>query len=122
MNNLYYPNKPSKLEEYNQKLKERELYTNNILDRFIENGSGAPKHDKYGNLITTRRKYLNDDYEDITVGESMKNDDNSNIINLQNNNGNKIEASKSLSNIQTNININNKNPNNVIINNNKTSW
>ena len=61
MNDLYYPSKPkSKLEEYNEKLKERELYTNNILDRFIENGSGAPKHDKNGNLMAKRRKFLDD--------------------------------------------------------------
>ena len=60
MNNLYYPPKQSKLEEYNEKLKERELYTNNILDRFIENGVGAPKHDENGNLITKRKNYLNE--------------------------------------------------------------
>ena len=79
VNNLYYPQKPkSKLEEYNEKLKERELYTNNILDRFIENGSGAPKHDQNGNLITKRRTLLNDNYEDFIIGQQISSPNNLN--------------------------------------------
>ena len=84
MNDLYYPPKPkSKLEEYNEKLKERELYTNNILDRFIENGSGAPKHDKNGNLITKRRKFLDDseDFRNQQIIQSPLIQQNNNMIN-----------------------------------------
>ena len=56
---LYYPPRPkSKLEEYNLKLKERELYTNNILDRFTQNGNGAPIRDEQGNIITKRKAVL----------------------------------------------------------------
>ena len=56
---LYYPPRPkSKLEEYNLKLKEREFYTNNILDRFSQNGSGAPLKDEKGNVITKRKAIL----------------------------------------------------------------
>ena len=68
MNDLYYPQKPkSKLEEYNLKLKERELYTNNILDRFIENGSGAPRHDKYGNLSVKKKTVFKDEFDDEDI-------------------------------------------------------
>ena len=36
-------NKPkSRREQYQEKLKERDLYSNNFLDRFTENGAGAP--------------------------------------------------------------------------------
>ena len=124
MNDLYYPNKLSKLEEYNQKLKERELYTNNILDRFIENGSGAPKHDKYGNLITKRRKYLNEDYDydNIDRGQNIQSPsiqiNNSNENNKVQNNNIKPQLYQSFNNGQTKININNINNNpNKIINN-----
>ena len=85
MSDLYYPTKPkSKLEEYNEKLKERELYTNNILDRFIKNGSGAPKHDKNGNLIAKRRKFL-DDSEDFTNRKNVQSPLSQQNINRTNN-------------------------------------
>ena len=119
MNNLYYPNKLSKLEEYNQKLKEREKYTNNILDRFIENGSGAPKHDKYGNLVTKRRNFLNDEYNNIILGESIKtpsikinNTTYENKNNIIQNNNIEHQLYQSFSNGQPKININNINNNN----------
>jgi len=87
---LYYPPRPkSKLEEYNLKLKERELYTNNILDRFSENGNGAPLKDEKGNLITKRKaileniKYINDN-----VNQSQKINFNNNEENYDINNNN----------------------------------
>ena len=81
---LYYPPRPkSKLEEYNLKLKERELYTNNILDRFTQNGNGAPIKDLNGNPITKRKailediKYINNDppqnEEDMNIYEEEDN-------------------------------------------------
>ena len=89
---LYYPPRPkSKLEEYNLKLKERELYTNNILDRFSENGNGAPLKDEKGNLITKRKaileniKYINDN-----VNQSHKRNFNNNEESYDINNNNDI--------------------------------
>ena len=88
---LYYPPRPkSKLEEYNLKLKERELYTNNILDRFTQNGNGAPIKDLNGNPITKRKailediKYINNDplqnEEDMNIYEEEENNIFSNNI------------------------------------------
>ena len=89
---LYYPPRPkSKLEEYNLKLKERELYTNNILDRFTENGNGAPIKDNQGKLITKRKailesiKYLNEDnprQNNFNINEKENNINNINILNI----------------------------------------
>ena len=77
---LYYPPRPkSKLEEYNLKLKERELYTNNILDRFTQNGNGAPIRDFEGKPITKRKailesiKYINDDIPQQNINEEENN-------------------------------------------------
>ena len=82
---LYYPPKPkSKLEEYNLKLKERELYTNNILDRFTQNGSGSPIKNIQGKPVTKRKaileniKYINEDnpqqnYLNININEEDNN-------------------------------------------------
>ena len=87
---LYYPPRPkSKLEEYNLKLKERELYTNNILDRFSENGNGAPLKDEKGNLITKRKAILeNIKYIDDNVNQSQKINFNNNEENYDINNNN----------------------------------
>ena len=89
---LYYPPRPkSKLEEYNLKLKERELYTNNILDRFTENGNGAPIKDNQGKLVTKRKailesiKYLNEDnprQNNFNINEKENNINNINILNI----------------------------------------
>jgi hypothetical protein len=79
---LYYPPKPkSKLEEYNLKLKERELYTNNILDRFTQNGNGAPIKDEKGNLMTRRKAIL----ENIKhIDEDISKSQDQNIYNKEN--------------------------------------
>ena len=79
---LYYPPKPkSKLEEYNLKLKERELYTNNILDRFTQNGNGAPIKDEKGNLMTRRKAIL----ENIKhIDEDFSKSQDQNIYNKEN--------------------------------------
>ena len=125
MYDLYYPPKPkSKLEEYNKKLKERELYTNNILDRFIENGSGAPKHDKNGNLMAKRRKFLeeSEDFSNIQNIESAsikQNNTNNNNISTNTTNTNSLlyqsfNKSKNNINYKINPNANDLNNNNII--------
>ena len=82
---LYYPPRPkSKLEEYNLKLKERELYTNNILDRFTQNGNGAPIRDEQGNIITKRKavleniKHLDDisQNQQVNLNKKVNNEEN----------------------------------------------
>jgi hypothetical protein len=121
VNNLYYPQKPkSKLEEYNEKLKERELYTNNILDRFIENGVGAPKHDQSGNLITKRKNLLNGNYEDELIGQQIKSPSNQINNDLNNNNLSESFSNQNIQNQNNNSNsrlyqsYNKKQSNNII--------
>ena len=92
---LYYPPRPkSKLEEYNLKLKERELYTNNILDRFTQNGSGSPIKNIQGKPVTKRKaileniKYINEDNPqqnnpNININEEDNNKKISNIFQKQ---------------------------------------
>ena len=136
-------NKPkSRRELYNEKLKEREIYSNNFLDRFTENGAGAPLRNNDGTIITKRRTMMNNDYEDIMLSQrnvtpnpinynrtqqmnllyqpndNINNVNNSNIVNNDNDlnymNNNNF---KTLQN--RNININNLyNNNDYIINNN----
>jgi hypothetical protein len=136
-------NKPkSRRELYNEKLKEREIYSNNFLDRFTENGAGAPLRNNDGTIITKRRTMMNNDYEDIMLSQrnvtpnpinynrtqqmnllyqpndNINNANNSNIVNNDNDlnymNNNNF---KTLQN--RNININNLyNNNDYIINNN----
>ena len=117
MNDLYYPQKPkSKLEEYNLKLKERELYTNNILDRFIENGSGAPRHDKYGNLQVKKKTVFKDEFDDENIILDQNNNApsfpiNGNIPNDNNfyntiSNSNKINQNIIQNNLSENVNTN----------------
>ena len=64
---MYRPK--SRTELYKEKLKERELYSNNVLDRFTENGGGAPLRNKDGSIIPKRRTMLNNDYEDIYLNQ-----------------------------------------------------
>lgn len=126
MNDLYYPPKLSKLEEYQQKLKERELYTNSIVDTFIENGAGAPKHDKNGNLMTKRRNLLNEDFDNLINNTNIKSpsvqiQNNSNNNNSLNNNNTNLNPRlyQSFNNRKTNINLNNnQNNSNQNFNNN----
>ena len=117
MNDLYYPQKPkSKLEEYNLKLKERELYTNNILDRFIENGSGAPRHDKYGNLSVKKKTVFKDEFDDEDIILNQNNNApsfpvNGNIPNVNNfyntiSNSNKINQNIIQNSLSENVNTN----------------
>ena len=68
---MYRPKSRSEL--YQEKLKERELYSNNVLDRFTENGGGAPLRNKDGLIITKRRTMLNNDYEDYYLNERNRN-------------------------------------------------
>ena len=64
---MYRPK--SRTELYKEKLKERELYSNNVLDQFTENGGGAPLRNKDGSIMTKRRTMLNSDYEDIYLNQ-----------------------------------------------------
>ena len=64
---MYRPK--SRTELYKEKLKERDLYTNNVLDQFTENGGGAPLRNKDGSIMTKRRTMLNSDYEDIYLNQ-----------------------------------------------------
>ena len=94
---LYYPPRPkSKVEEYNLKLKERELYTNNILDRFTDNGNGAPIRDGNGNIITRRKGILeNSKHFDDDISQSQESQRQINNNNYQKEN-----------NFDTNVNFN----------------
>ena len=85
---LYYPPRPkSKVEEYNLKLKERELYTNNILDRFTENGNGAPIRDGNGNIVTRRKGILeNSKHFDDDISQSQESQRQINNNNYKNEN------------------------------------
>ena len=127
---LYYPPRPkSKLEEYNLKLKEREFYTNNILDRFSQNGSGAPLKDEKGNLITKRKAILeniksNDD--NVLPNQSRRfnynneeNDDENNNFNNDNYN-NQNEENNELYNENENYSLKNTLDQNRLNNNNNS--
>ena len=67
-------NKPkTRRELYNEKLKERG--NDNFLDRFTENGAGAPLRNIDGTIMTKRRTMMNDNYEDIMLNQRrIKND------------------------------------------------
>ena len=138
-------NKPkTRIELYNEKLKERG--NDNFLDRFTENGAGAPLRNIDGTIMTKRRTMMNDNYEDIMLNQRritpnpMYNNNNINNINQQSNlypkfnNINNMESDynylnnnnyRTLRNRTPNINIfndnnniNNRNQNDSIINNN----
>ena len=129
---IYRPK--SKAEIYKEKLKERELYSNNFLDRFTENGAGAPLRNKEGNVITKRKTLLNNNYEDYYLNQGNQGNRsttplsynyNQQINSLQEiNNNNNFYQTLALGVIDNNVynmqNVNereNNNNNNNIINN-----
>ena len=79
--------KPSKLEKYKEKLKEREIFNNNYFDRFNVIGGGSPLRNRDGSLKTKRFSMLNDNYEDI-IFERNKRQIQQNNNNFNNNNYN----------------------------------
>ena len=76
--------KPTKRELYQQKLKEREIFTNNFFDKFNDIGGGAPLRNKDGTVQTTRVSMLNQNYEDLINKQNYYN--NYNFNNYNNNN------------------------------------
>ena len=123
---MYRPK--SRAEIYKEKLKERELYSNNVLDRFTENGAGAPLRNKDGSIITKRRTMLNNDYEDYFLNQRNRNQTplsynyNQQINSLQDMRYNMNNMSNTLNN-NNNMNggfieLNNNNYNNQNYNNN----
>ena len=117
-------NKPkSRRELYNEKLKERDLY-GGFLERFTENGAGAPLKNNDGTIITKRRTMENQNYEDINYNRNQQYQQ-SNLnpnININNINNNDMDNYYNNINFKTlqnrNININNFYNNNEDINNN----
>ena len=104
---MYRPK--SRAEIYKEKLKERELYSNNVLDRFTENGGGAPLRNKDGSIMTKRRAILNRDYEDYYLNQRNRNQ-----TPLSYNYSQQINSLENINNIN-NINMNTLNgmdPNN----------
>ena len=76
--------KPSKLEQYKQKLNEREMYEkDNLFDYFGRAGGGAPLRNEDGRVKTTRRTMLNDNYEELTMN-NQNNEFNNNYNNYYN--------------------------------------
>ena len=133
----------SRRELYNEKLKERDLYGNGFIERFTENGAGAPLRDNEGKIITKRRTMLNNDYEDIFLSQrnrtpniinnnnnqqinilsqtnSYTNNDNNDINNNYLNNNNNFFRTLTNKNVDLN-NIFNDNNSNYIINNDKSN-
>ena len=108
---LYYPPRPkSKVEEYNLKLKERELYTNNILDRFTENGNGAPIRDENGNIITRRKAILeNSKHFDDDISQSQESQRQNNNNNANENIYDNYEENNQYEDKEEQNNINNEN-------------
>ena len=107
-------NKPkSRAEQYKEKLKERELYTNNVLDRFTENGAGAPLRNNDGSIVTKRRTMLNDDYEDYFLNQrnATPNPMNYNMNQQQINLNEQNNINNNLNNIDYNNNNNYMNNN-----------
>ena len=124
---IYRPK--SKAEIYKEKLKERELYSNNFLDRFTENGAGAPLRNKEGNVITKRKTLLNNNYEDYYLNQGNRSTTplsynyNQQINSLQEiNNNNNFYQTLPLGVIDNNVynmkNINERENNNNNFNNN----
>jgi len=124
---IYRPK--SKAEIYKEKLKERELYSNNFLDRFTENGAGAPLRNKEGNVITKRKTLLNNNYEDYYLNQGNRSTTplsynyNQQINSLQEiNNNNNFYQTLPLGVIDNNVynmqNVNERENNNNNFNNN----
>ena len=106
-------NKPkSKAEQYKEKLKQRELYSNNMLDRFTENGAGAPLRNNDGSIVTKRRTMLNNDYEDLFLNQRNA---------TPNPIGYNVNQQMNLTSQRNTYDINN-NINNLDINNNNNNY
>jgi hypothetical protein len=103
----------SRRELYNEKLKERDLYGNGFIERFTENGAGAPLRDNEGKIITKRRTMLNNDYEDIFLSQR-----NRTPYAINNN----INQQMNFSQTNSNINNNNNDINNNYLNNNNNFY
>ena len=101
----------SRSELYKEKLKERELYSNNVLDRFTENGGGAPLRNKDGYIVTKRRTMLNNDYEDYYLNQR-------NRTPISYNYNQQINSLQDMNNTINNTNINGMNEFNNNYNNN----
>ena len=95
---MYRPK--SRTELYKEKLKDRE-YSNNILDRFTDNGGGSSLRNKDGTIRTKRKSMLNNDYEDYYFNQG-----NRNATPISYNYNKQIN---SLQDINTNMNNNNMN-------------
>ena len=109
-------NKPkSKAEQYKEKLKERELYSNNMLDRFTENGAGAPLRNNDGSIVTKRRTMLNYDYEDLFLNQRNATP---NPIGYNTNQQMNLTSQRNTYDINNNINNLDLNNNNNYMNNN----
>ena len=96
---MYRPKSRSEL--YKERLKERELYSNNILDRFTDNGGGSPLKNIDGSVRSKRKSMLNNDYEDYYLNQG-----NRNTTPISYNYNKQINA---LQDINTNMNNNNMN-------------
>ena len=68
---MYRPK--SRTEIYKEKLKDRDRYSNNILDRFTDNGGGTSLRNKDGTIRTKRKSMLNNDYEDYYYNQGNRN-------------------------------------------------
>ena len=104
----------SKLELYQEKLKERDN-SNNFLDRFTENGAGAPLRNNDGTIMTKRRTMLNNDYEDIYLNRGIVTP---NPIDFTTNQQTNFLNQTNTNTYLNNYNINNSNINNTYTNNN----
>ena len=102
---LYETERPkTKTELYKEKLKERELYSNNFLDRFTENGAGAPLRNIDGTIMTKRRNMLSN-YDDTYQAQRNATP---NPLSLNNNNSDyNLNNNTQFYNQQTNNNLNN---------------
>lgn len=77
--------RPSKLDQYKQKLSEREMYEkDNMFDYFGRAGGGAPLRNEDGRVKTTRRTMLNDNYEELTMNNNQNKENNNNYNNYYN--------------------------------------
>ena len=109
-------NKPkTRRELYNEKLKERG--NDNFLDRFTENGAGAPLRNIDGTIMTKRRTMMNDNYEDLMLNQRRITPNP--IYNNNNNNINNINQQTNIYPQYNNINnINNNDADYNYLNNN----
>ena len=89
--------KPTKLQEYQMKLKEREIFGGNIFDRFNNIGGGEQLRNQNGEVVTKRRdlnkifenenyNYENEDNYNNNYYQTPSFSNNSNELNYYNNN------------------------------------